>query len=78
MTRGADPALHSYEEEVFQMCDKTHQSPLGALSACAPFPPISVRPDAALPQRSSLVPSLQERPSGKLHKPRRKKITVVL
>lgn len=54
------------------MCDKTHQSPLGALSACAPFLPTSALPDAARPQQSSLVPLLREHPSGKLHKPRTK------
>lgn len=69
MTRGAGPALHSYVEEVFQGCDKAHQSPLGVLSACAPFPPISVLPAAALPQPFLLVPLLHEHLSGKLHKP---------
>lgn len=69
MTTGAAPALHSYVEEVFQGCDKAHQSPLGALSACVLFPPISVLPAAAPPQLFLLVPLLHERLSGKLHRP---------
>lgn len=69
MTRGAGPALHSYVEEVFQGCDKAHQSPPGALSACALFPPISVLPAAALPPPFSLAPLLHEHLSGTLHKP---------
>lgn len=69
MTRGAGPALHSYVEEVFQGCDKAHQSPLGALSACALFPPISVLPVAALLRPFLLVPLLHEHLSGMLHKP---------
>lgn len=78
MTGGAGPALRSYVEEEFQRCDKTSQSPPGALSACAQFLPISVRPAAALPQRSSLVPSLSERPSGTLHKPIQQKVVLRL
>lgn len=69
MTRGAGLTLRSYVEEVFQGCDKAHQSPLGALSACAAFPPISALPVAALPRPILLVPLLHERLSGKLHKP---------
>lgn len=54
---------------MFQGCDKAHQSPPGALSACAPFLPISVLPAAALPLLSLLAPLLHERLSGKLHRP---------
>lgn len=54
---------------MFQGCDKAHQSPPGALSACALFLPISVLPAAALPLLSLLAPLLRERLSGKLHRP---------
>ena len=76
MTKGAGPALHSYVEEVFQGCDKAHQSPLGALSACALFLPISVLPAAALLLPFLLVPLLHGRLSGKLHKPGEKSSSV--
>lgn len=69
MTRGAGPARRSYAEEVFQGCDRAHQSPLGALSACALFPPISAPPAAAPPRLFLLVPLPRELLSGMLHTP---------
>lgn len=56
LTKEVSRALRSYAEEACRGCDRERQSPLGAPSACARFPPTSALPAAARPPPFLLVP----------------------